>query len=467
MFTAKKASFVSRTKASFIKRRFIIIFSLLVLIPLTSCISATRGNYYYKRQNYEQAIKEYTYVLEQNPKNFKANEGMGDIHFERKEFEQARLYYDKAAEARPTDTELVKKRAKLNQIFEGINELIIEGNELFSEKSFVEAEAKYKEIIGIYPDDQQAITKSTECRKIINDASLNFSEGANAERDGDYKVAFEKYKKAYELTPENDIYKDKMESAKGELDKAREFIALQVETIKEENYEDAISSLESKSGKTSKSDEIDYYLALAYAKVALNQKDDNETLRNMYNALNRIKDLNSESQFYSQASELKKKIEEAIDSTEYKVETLMKKANDYYLDKDYDQALKAYTAIIKDYSESKFVKECRKREVICIIEEIMTMEYNPLPELEVADTGKVFKSVIIEITNKTSFKLQFFYLGKDFGKVDIEPGAVVDLEFQPSHYKMAAKLFANKLYLYARENELLKGKYSLLFYEQR
>jgi len=467
MFAEKKASFSNRKKSELKVRNLPIFLLIICLTTCISCVSSTRGHYYYKTQDYEQAITEYNYVLKQNPNNFKANMGMGDIYFERKKFEKAKFYYDKAAQSHPDDSELKKKQAKLIKKFDSINKLKEEGNKFFSEKHYIEADAKYNEILNIYPDDKYASIKSEECKGIINKASNYFSRGANAERDGDYKIAFEKYKIAYELTPDNIIYRDKMDKIKIELDKTRAFISSQVETIEEGNYEEAIEILESKTRKSIKSDEMDYYLALSYSKAAKNQSNDNKTLIYMHKALKKIDNIRPDNEIFNKVKELKIILEEEIDRIENKVIVKMKKAQNYFEKKNFNQAMKMYNSIIKDYPDSKFIQECRKWEILCNIEEIMSMKYNPLPQLEQGDKDNVFEDVIIEISNETSFKIDFFYHGIDAGKVFIQPDSTHEISFAEGKYKMAARLFSNKLYLFARENELSKGKYTLLFYEQR
>ena len=189
--------------------------SLLLFITFClGCVSSTRGNYFKKSQNYEQAIIEYKIVLAENPGNFRANMGLGDIHFERKEFDRASFYYDKAAQKRPGDPSLKEKLSKIKEIFGRIDALMLEGDGFYKDKLYLDAIIKYKRILEITAVQEEATQKLKDCKTRIDEAALFFSEGASGEREGDYKKAFYNYSKAFDITPYNDHYKKKKDPSK-------------------------------------------------------------------------------------------------------------------------------------------------------------------------------------------------------------------------------------------------------------
>ena len=112
---------------------------LLYITLLYSCISPSRGNYYFKKKNYEQAIIEYNIVLEKNPANYQANLRMGDIFCERREYDIALKYYSKAANTKPDNDEVKKKIAELERIFKRIEQLKQDGDVLFSKRFYKKA----------------------------------------------------------------------------------------------------------------------------------------------------------------------------------------------------------------------------------------------------------------------------------------------------------------------------------------
>ena len=182
----------------------------------------------------------------------------------------------------------------------------------------------------------------------------------------------------------------------------------------------------------------------------------------------KLENICSESEYYSEAVKLKKQVDSTIDKIENDIESMMRRARSSYERRDYTESLDIYRSIIRDFSESKHVTECKSLEVLCEIDKIFNRKYSPLPELEPAgrDISKVFDNVVIEVSNQTSFKVQFFYYGIDAGIVEYKAGSVGDINFTQGKYKLATRLLGKKLYLFAQEIELTKGKYSLLFYEK-
>jgi tetratricopeptide (TPR) repeat protein len=452
------------------KNLFLSIFLLILTTSYFACVSSTRGTYYKKYQNYDQAIEEYNYVLEQNPDNYAANLGLGDIYFERKQYDKASLYYDKAAQKKPKDPELRAKIKKLKDTLEKIDVLEKEGNTFFTSKDYLNAQAKYKEILNLYPDDKNAIDKDNEIKAILDKAAATFSEGATFERDANLKKAYENFNKAYDLTPYNDIYKKKMEAIKVEFEKANAAITSSIDLLNKGKSDEAISSLEERSAKDKNSDEINFYLAQAYLKTAQSKENSNEKLSNLKIALVKIESVPNGSNFQQNAIELQKNITDEIEKIEIDIEARMKEARLFYESRSFSQALQIYRAIIKDKGESRNIPECKKMEILCIIDEvIISSNFNSLPELQPTENtdSNVFKDVIIEISNETPYKLQFLYYGPDFGSYEIEPGSATDISFKPGKYKQVAKLYGKKIHLFAKENDLQKGKYVLLFYEKK
>ncbi|MBU1626655.1 tetratricopeptide repeat protein [bacterium] len=448
---------------------YLTIIYIIIAVSISSCVSPTRGNYFKKSQNYEQAIMEYNYVLKQNPDNYAANLGLGDIYFERREFDKASLYYDRAALTKPHNTEIKKKISKVIAIFEKVDELMKEGNNYFSLKDYLKAQAKYKEILDFYPDHEKATAKLEECKGIIDKAALFFSKGAASERDGDLQKAFDNYSKSYYMTPNNEIYKKKVENIKEELGKSRASIDSGLDSMNMGNFNEAISTLEKRSEIDKKSDEVYFHLAEAYSKAAQKKENSNEKLSNLKIALAKLENVSKGSIFYQGALELQKKILLDIEEIEEIVEARMRAAKSYYEKKMFSKALENYESIIVDFDESRFVPECKKQEVLCQIDEILiTSRYQPLPILESNKRGEsnVFKDVVIELKNETPYKLQFLYYGSDSGFVEIGADSAIDISFTPGKYKLAAKLFGKKIHHFAQEEDLSRGKFSILFYEK-
>lgn len=452
---------------SLIKFLYLIIIVIFLTLPSISCISPTRGDYYFKKQNFEQAITEYNYVLEQDPNNYRANLNMGEIYFERREFEKALSFYKKAAEKKPDDKVIREKIAKVNKIFLKVEAVTQEGDIFFNDKNYTEADVKYKEALDMFPGYQIASDKSEECHNIINNAAIDFSEGATAERDENFKRAFEKYRDAYELTPYNDNYKKKMDIAKAEYKKNRALIEQGIASINQGNFDEAITTLEKRALKARKSDEINLHVAIAYSKLVDKHNNGNDKLRDANSALKKLELIQPDSEQFIKTSNLKDKLLNDIESVENKVALKMKKAHKIFQRKNYDQAMKTYRSIVEVYNQSKYVKVCKKSEILCMIEMIFLKKYNPLPQLEPANVSKVFENVVIEISNETSYKLQFYFHGIDAGSVDVKSGSTEEIDFKPGTYKLAAKLFAGKYFYFAQKLELSQGKYSLLFYEKR
>jgi tetratricopeptide (TPR) repeat protein len=450
----------NRARISFIT---LLIFDIFIHY---SCVSPTRGNYYFKLQDYDQAIAEYNIVLASNPDSFTANLRMGDIYFSRAEYYKSKSFYVRAFNLKPGNIEAKEKLEKIDKVFDKLDGLKHQGDDFFNLRNFVKAEIVYNDIIDLFPDYKGIKEKIDECKKMINDASLIYAEGLKFEQAKELKKSLASFKKALESTPFNQEYKDKIDAVQKEINIVRDDIYKALNFTKSREFDKAIKILDRINSDTGYSDEIDYYFVEIYKALANKNSNMNEKLKYLKKASEKSKSITDGNQF-NDLEVIDCQINAEIELIEVNIKSKKEKADQLMLEKKFIEAANLYNDISTKTKESSSSIDSAKLEIKCRIENIFSKKYMPLPELELTYNLSIFDSTVIAVINNTSYPLNFFYYGDEAGSVEIKPGKIIDVKFPPGKYKLAAILNTGKLFYFAGEKQLNIGKFELLFYEEK
>ncbi len=161
----------------------------------------------------------------------------------RKDYQNAVLSYEKAAELNPDATEPAMKLSELNsflKVYERYTALVIQADELYIGKMYSEAKIKYEAALKVLPDepypkdiinninailDEKAISDWEKYDELISEADKLFDQE-------DYEKAMDTYQNALRFKPDGDYASNKINSINDILD---------LRKSKEEAYVNAIA----------------------------------------------------------------------------------------------------------------------------------------------------------------------------------------------------------------------------------
>jgi len=223
---------------------------------------------FFSEKSYENAIKYYQIVIDENKnsehiaeaknkiieaQNFidEANSYMdnGDQYYDNNQFALALAEYESAKEIYPylaglddkitsCNNEIEEQKKAVVEKQEKIEELLSKGEDLFQGKKYIEALERYKQAAELEPSNQEAKNMVEKIEIIIADVEELISEGDSLFNDNKYEEALLKYKEAEKIYPDYQRIVDKIEITEKEIDKKQELAEEALEAAKEEPVQD-------------------------------------------------------------------------------------------------------------------------------------------------------------------------------------------------------------------------------------
>ena len=142
----------------------------------------------------------------------------GDMLFENKNYELAKVEFEKAKMARPGEKYPLEKISEIDNILvqlaaeqqQRYDEAILKADEYFTQGNHKDALVEYKTARSIKPDEKYPPAKIAECEKIIEEEmkvvreqyDVVITEGDNMYNAKIYDKAIQSYKKAHEMIPD-------------------------------------------------------------------------------------------------------------------------------------------------------------------------------------------------------------------------------------------------------------------------
>jgi tetratricopeptide (TPR) repeat protein len=223
---------------------------------------------FFSEKSYENAIKYYQIVIDENKNSEQiaeaknkiieaqifideANSYMdnGDQYYDNNQFALALAEYESAKEIYPylvglddkitscnNEIEEQKKAAVEKQ--EKIEELLSQGEDLFQGKKYIEALERYKQAVELESSNEEAKNMVEKIEIIIADVEELISEGDILFNDNKYEEALLKYKEAENIYPDYQRIVDKIEITEKEIDKKQELA--EEEPVYDEAQEDIL-----------------------------------------------------------------------------------------------------------------------------------------------------------------------------------------------------------------------------------